>query len=117
MFVNTYGNYLYAIPAALLGIFIYIILISLLNRYHLLPVSLFLFLSKNSLLLFPLHLMFMNIFSKVFEFSKIDCLIQHGNVRSWAMLLLVIVSILLTTPFINKKFPILTGNYIPKISK
>lgn len=117
MFVNTYGNYLYAIPAALLGIFIYIILISLLNRYHLLPVSLFLFLSKNSLLLFPLHLMFMNIFSKVFEFSKIDCLIQHGNVRSWAMLLLVIISILLTTPFINKKFPILTGNYIPKISK
>lgn len=114
MFANKYGNYLYAIPAALLGIYIYLVLIVLLKQYNLLPIRLFSFLSRNSLLLFPLHLMFMSIYNKVFEFSKIDYLVQEGVIRSWVTLILVVLSVLLTTPFINKNFPILTGNYIPQ---
>lgn len=48
------------------------------------------------------------------EFSKIDQLVQGGYVYSWTMLFLILSSVFICVPFINKYFPILTGNYIPK---
>lgn len=39
MFTNSYGNYLYAIPAAILGIYIFIALVAVLNKYSLLPIK------------------------------------------------------------------------------
>lgn len=54
------------------------------------------------------------LFSYIFEFSKINSLIQEGYFRSGIMLLLVILSVIVATPFINKYLPILTGNYIPR---
>lgn len=113
MFTNSYGNYLYAIPAAILGIHIFIVLVTVLNKYSLLPIKFLSFFSKNSLLLFPLHLMFMSLYSKLFEFSRINCLAQEGCFSSGIMLFLIILSVLIATPFINKYLPILTGNYVP----
>ena len=113
MFTNSYGNYLYAIPAAILGIHIFIVLVTVLNKYSLLPIKFLSFFSKNSLLLFPLHLMFMSLYSKLFEFSRINCLVQEGCFSSGIMLFLIILSVLIATPFINKYLPILTGNYVP----
>ena len=114
MFVNSYGNYLYAIPTACLGIYAFIFLVIIINRCHILPTKLFLFLSKNSLLLFPLHLIFLNFYAKLMEFSKMDQLVQGGYVYSWTMLFLILGSVFICVPFINKYFPILTGNYIPE---
>ena len=54
------------------------------------------------------------LFSYIYEFSKINSLIQEGYFRSGIMLLLVILSVIVATPFINKYLPILTGNYIPR---
>lgn len=113
MYINHYGNYFYAIPAAILGIYIFMVLIVFLKKHNLIPIKLLTFFSKNSLLIFPLHVMFMNSYSKIIEFSKINVLIQEGYFRSGIMLLLVTLSVILTTPFINKYLPILTGNYIP----
>ena len=113
MFINRYGNYFYAIPAAILGIYIFMVLIAFLKKHELLPIKQLTFFSKNSLLLFPLHLMFLSFYSKIFEFLKINTLIQEGYFRSGIMLLLVILSVIVATPFINKYFPILTGNHIP----
>ena len=62
MFTNRYGNYFYAIPAAILGIYIFMVLIVSLKKPDLIPIKLLTFFSKNSLLIFPLHVMFMSLF-------------------------------------------------------
>ena len=114
MFVNKYGNYLYALPGAVLGIFIFVALVVICVRTRCFPKRLFMFFSTNSLVLFPVHLMALSFVSKVVEFASVGACIGDGLAMSFLKLFCIIAIALVITPVINRYFPALAGKYVPK---
>ena len=117
MFDNRYGNYGYAIIGAVTGIFIFASLILISMHLRFFPTKFIMFFSKNSLVLFPLHLMALSFVDKIMEASSLDRIIANDLALALFKLLAIVILALVITPSFNRYFPVLCGNYLPKSLK
>lgn len=99
---NMYGNYVYAIIGAAGLIFVNILIFDLLEKYF--PKRYLLFLRKNSLLLFPLHVI-------ILRFVRIVSTMDNINMWFAAVIRLVIIHILIVPccNLINQYMLVLAG--------
>ena len=117
MFANKYGNYWYAIIGAITGIVIFMIMIFVSMRSRFFPTTFFMFFNRNSLVLFPIHLMLLSFVNKFAELISLDRFLSNELIVSLFKLIVIVILVFIITPSINKYFPILCGNYLPKALK
>ncbi|WP_415669093.1 acyltransferase family protein, partial [Zobellia roscoffensis] len=92
MFVNDYGNYFYAMLGAVSGVLFFFSLIFLLEK--ILPKSGLVYLSINSLIFFPIHLLILTFMNKIFTYLNI-------SVNEWSLpYIRVILTVLFMIPCI-----------------
>jgi hypothetical protein len=105
MFTNQYGNYLYAIIGAVSGMFFFCNLVFISRNY--LPKSGLLFLSTNSLVFYPVHLMILALLSKILSYITFT-----PEIIFIVPLIKVVFTVVLLIPciwYINKYLPIMAG--------
>jgi fucose 4-O-acetylase-like acetyltransferase len=105
MYSNEYGNYLFAICGALSGVIFFVNFIFSVEFF--LPKHKILYLSTNSLIIYPIHLNLIALLAKIFSYTKLSPVAQEYIV--FLELNLVIILLLPIIYVINKYFPFFTG--------
>ncbi len=108
MYANDYGNYLYAVPAALL---LTVSLVCLLKWAPWLPKRYLMFLRKNSLLLFPFHMELLRIVNLVLP----DSIQNNLWIYSACCLTVIHVTMYPFCCLVNRYVPVLGGKPKKKI--
>lgn len=112
MFINSYGNYFVSSVGAISGILLFITLIFVMTP--ILPKKSLVFLGKNTLIFFPIHLYVISLYDKIIPFTS--AWFNNYYLEVTVKISVVFVLSLVLIWFVNRYMKLLTGT-LPVFSR